>query len=65
MAEEGVLPVVNPQALAAAGGKELKEVGWTNGLELAILLADNSRRGSNNSGSATVGQTPTKLKSAF
>ena len=32
---EGLLPDVNPRAPAAAGPEELKQVGWTKGLELA------------------------------
>jgi hypothetical protein len=35
--KEGVLPDVDPPAPATAGGKQLKEVGWAKGIELAKL----------------------------
>jgi hypothetical protein len=35
--KEGVLPDVYPRALPPQAWKDLKEVGWTKGLELAKL----------------------------
>ncbi len=35
--KEGVLPDVHPRAPTAAGATELREVGWTKGLELAKI----------------------------
>ena len=37
IAQEGVLPDVNPRTPAAPSEKQLQEVGWTKGLELAKL----------------------------
>jgi hypothetical protein len=44
VSQESLLPDVDSRALAAAGQKSLKEVGWTKGLELAKLARKQGER---------------------